>query len=688
MLRDFAELSKNVLLVAAFMMFVALLWLGLRQETTRIEEIAVPDSVDQRGYDSAIAARRLRDELVEFEDAAVTNFAGLQKAAAAAEQEPEKDKKIAVSGDKGAAPPASASLSLEAQSRAKTSYSVKGDLTEAVVPSTGLSVDAIAGLIRSLIPESIRASIRKDPHRITGEVSETDEGLWLHLRYDDHPIYNSAKPSQNMEELFSDAVPNVLRAIGPHLAIYHSDNSTDALKLAVQILKNEFQPKIPHELIQQNVANIVASIGPHAFVVAQTDPQAALKLVESIIAELPAGANAAPLHALKGALNRKYPRIALANYDKAIDLDPNEAAVLVDRGLAYIEDKQYDNAIADLKKASELDANNAKTHYNLGAAFLYNSQIDEAAQAFSEAIALDPESAVFHSGRGTAYLQATDYDLAIADFTKAVQIDPDLAAGYNNRGIAYARKGEFDLAIEDYTGAIRLDPQYVHAFANRADAYLKTDRVQGAIRDLTAAISVDPKYAEAYGKRGQAYLGLGDLQRSASDLKKAIALNANDTQSYDALAMAQVLAGDNNSAIANLERVIAAYPDNPYAPLWLYLARAREGDADASALLRRQRETLQGEGWPRALYDFFLGRKSPEQVLAVANDRSQQCEAQFYIGQGHLLRGERADAAQSFEAATADCPPHLLETIGAKVELERLARPETTSPPQPKPQVQ
>ena len=46
---------------------------------------------------------------------------------------------------------------------------------------------------------------------------------------------------------------------------------------------------------------------------------------------------------------------AIADYDKAIELDPNYATVYHNRGLAKAEIKQYTEAIADYNKALELD---------------------------------------------------------------------------------------------------------------------------------------------------------------------------------------------------------------------------------------------------------------------------------------------------------------------------------------------
>lgn len=50
--------------------------------------------------------------------------------------------------------------------------------------------------------------------------------------------------------------------------------------------------------------------------------------------------------------------IAIVNYSKAIEYEPNYAENFQNRGLAYYHNKDYDNAISDYKKALELNPNN------------------------------------------------------------------------------------------------------------------------------------------------------------------------------------------------------------------------------------------------------------------------------------------------------------------------------------------
>jgi tetratricopeptide (TPR) repeat protein len=79
---------------------------------------------------------------------------------------------------------------------------------------------------------------------------------------------------------------------------------------------------------------------------------------------------------------------AIAEYNKAIELDPNLAIVYNNRGAAYFETGQYDLAIADFNKAIELDPNLAMAYANRALAYTILGMDTEAEQDVEIAVQL------------------------------------------------------------------------------------------------------------------------------------------------------------------------------------------------------------------------------------------------------------------------------------------------------------
>jgi lipoprotein NlpI len=78
-------------------------------------------------------------------------------------------------------------------------------------------------------------------------------------------------------------------------------------------------------------------------------------------------------------------------------------------------------------------------------------------------------------------------------------------------------------------------------------------------------------------------------------------------------------------------------------------------------------------GNPRSFVELFLGRGTPEAILRDApTTPSDHCEAEFYVGEWHLLRGDHLKAKDALKAAVDNCPKAIVEYDFARAELQRL----------------
>ncbi len=132
----------------------------------------------------------------------------------------------------------------------------------------------------------------------------------------------------------------------------------------------------------------------------------------------------------------------------AVDADPAyESYETAATGLSATD---LDRAIADYTRAIRLQPDNALAYNNRANAFADRGEAESALADYNEAIRLEPGNATLYHNRGLLLAQMEQFDAAIEDQTQAIRLRPDYAAAYNDRGIAYRKKGEQAKAENDF----------------------------------------------------------------------------------------------------------------------------------------------------------------------------------------------------------------------------------------------
>ncbi len=116
---------------------------------------------------------------------------------------------------------------------------------------------------------------------------------------------------------------------------------------------------------------------------------------------------------------------ATIEFNKAIELNPNESSAYLYRGISYGERGEYDKAIADFTEAIELNPNSKQTYYNRGFVYERKGEYDRAIADYSQSIELDPAYALAYAHRASAYKAQGMEAQAIADLEKCIEVSED-----------------------------------------------------------------------------------------------------------------------------------------------------------------------------------------------------------------------------------------------------------------------
>ena len=217
---------------------------------------------------------------------------------------------------------------------------------------------------------------------------------------------------------------------------------------------------------------------------------------------------------------------ALADFSRAIELNPGLAEAYNNRGSLYRRTGDYDRAVQDFTKALSLRPDTAEAYSNRADAWNALGQYAQAVQDCDKALALNPGLAQAYYHRSNAYIGLGSSDRALADSSKIIELNPGRAEAHNIRGWMYGRTGDYDRAAQDFAKAIELNPGLAEAYNNRGWMYGRTGDYDRAIQDFTKAIQLRPNYANAYGNRAIAHWNLKDYEKAWADVKALEKLGA------------------------------------------------------------------------------------------------------------------------------------------------------------------
>jgi serine/threonine protein kinase len=212
---------------------------------------------------------------------------------------------------------------------------------------------------------------------------------------------------------------------------------------------------------------------------------------------------------------------AIAAFEQAISLDPNDALVYAWKGHCLYRLQRYEEALVACEQAIRLNPEMAGAHSNKGSALIWLKRYKEALAACEQAIRLNPEMAGAHSNKGSALNELKRYEEALVACEQAISLDPKMAGAYRSKGYTLNMLKRYEEALVACEQAISLDPKMTGAYRSKGYALNELKRYEEALVACEQAISLDPKMAGAYSNKGFALQRLGRRTESRQAYEKA-----------------------------------------------------------------------------------------------------------------------------------------------------------------------
>lgn len=182
---------------------------------------------------------------------------------------------------------------------------------------------------------------------------------------------------------------------------------------------------------------------------------------------------------------------ALALIDRALGLAPNDS-MYSNRGIVLQAMERLDEAVVAYQRALELNPQAAAVYCNLGSCMQAQAKWDQGIAAFQACLRLTPRNAAALNGLGFCHLSLDRLPEAEAALKAAIEVDPKFASARTNLGIAYWAKGQLDEAVEQYQSALTLEPDQADVWDRMGVALGDANRTEEARAAFTRAFELSP----------------------------------------------------------------------------------------------------------------------------------------------------------------------------------------------------
>jgi len=303
--------------------------------------------------------------------------------------------------------------------------------------------------------------------------------------------------------------------------------------------------------------------------------------------------------------------VAIAEFRKATEDDPNLVEAFLNLGEVYMETHNYVAAIAPLKRALELNPELDAAHLQLGYALLSQGSAAEAIPHLERVHALE--------ALGIAQIETGQYQEAIANLSAALvkrPNDPDLLY-YLGRASGLLSKQAIDTLLSAY-------PDSARAHQAMGENYFVLRQMPQAEKEYSEALRQRPDIPGLQLELGLVYAGAAQWSKAEEAFRAETRRQPGNAEAAYRLGAVLLQQGNAHEARAELERSDKLRPDMPET---LYsLGKAASLDADLA-----------------------LAEKSWTRVIELEKETSLAAQAHFGLAALFRKQGKTAKAEHEMQ---------------------------------------
>ena len=227
---------------------------------------------------------------------------------------------------------------------------------------------------------------------------------------------------------------------------------------------------------------------------------------------------------------------ALAEFERAIDINPTMAVAYIGAGSVYRERGDFKESEERFDRAAQLEPRNFDAQYGHGLALQLLNKITDAIRAYLRALTIRPNDFNANLNLATAFLQVGEPRQALPYARRAVRLDTQSGPARVNLGSVYAALDRHGEAVVEYQQAAELMDLSPQLLLNLAESLGKVGRYEEMNSTLDQLLRTDPS-AVAYERLGSALFRLKQYSDSQDAFRRSLELDPNHYPALNGLAV-------------------------------------------------------------------------------------------------------------------------------------------------------
>lgn len=167
-----------------------------------------------------------------------------------------------------------------------------------------------------------------------------------------------------------------------------------------------------------------------------------------------------------------------------------DAVRILEEGKKLSVAGSHREALAKFNTAAGLDPDNGQIFFYRSLTNFNLQLIDSAINDATSSIRLKTLLPLSYYNRGSFYLEQKNYAKAKADLDQSILFEAKDYRAFYNRGLVNKNLANTDAAYDDFSKAILLNPKHINAFLMRAQILCQKKLLMSAIHDQEAAIKL------------------------------------------------------------------------------------------------------------------------------------------------------------------------------------------------------